>query len=85
MHKHIELRAPRNSCQHCAVHIKRGLADVAGVKQLDVDSVSKAVSREYDSDETLQRAFAIPDDIVYPVSQPAQSAGAPTDRDDLER
>ncbi|NLG27759.1 MAG: heavy-metal-associated domain-containing protein [Chloroflexi bacterium] len=72
MNKHIELRAPRISCQHCAMHIKRGLADVAGVKHVDVDIVSKIVSLEYDSDEALQRAIAALDDIGYPVSQSAQ-------------
>jgi len=67
MSKQVELQVPDISCNHCAMHIKRGLSAVKGVHGVDVDVASKTVSLEYESDEDLKHAIAVLADIGYPV------------------
>ena len=63
----IRLYADDISCQHCAMTIKRELAAVAGITNVQVDVATKAIDLEYADDEALARAKATLDEIGYPV------------------
>jgi len=63
----IRLYADDISCQHCAMTIKRELAAVAGITNVQVDVATKAIDLEYTDDEALARAKATLNEIGYPV------------------
>jgi copper chaperone CopZ len=65
--KTIKLIADNISCPHCAVAIKRELANVEGVRVLEVEVPSKVVTLEYSDDAALDRAMAALDEIGYPA------------------
>lgn len=64
----ITLRAYDISCEHCAMTIKRELAQLEGIRVLGVDVPGKAVRLEYADDAALERAKALLDEIGYPVA-----------------
>jgi len=68
MAQHTRLHAPDISCQHCAMAIKRELAAVAGLSDVQVDVPSKTVTLEYDNEDTLKRALALLNEIGYPAT-----------------
>lgn len=63
----IMLKSADISCPHCAMAIKRGLAQVEGVSQVEVDVATKAVTLSVVDDQALLRAKATLDEIGYPA------------------
>jgi copper chaperone CopZ len=63
----ITLYADDISCQHCAMTIKRELASVDGIADVQVDVAAKAITFGYRDDEALARAKATLDEIGYPI------------------
>ena len=63
----MRLYADDISCQHCAMTIKRELAAVAGITNVQVDVAAKAIDLEYTDDEALARAKATLNELGYPV------------------
>jgi copper chaperone len=60
---------PNISCMHCAHHIKTGLANLPGVKNVEVDVEHKQVTVTVDSGTTLPKVEATLSDIGYPVAK----------------
>jgi copper chaperone CopZ len=59
---------PNISCAHCVHTIKTELAELPGLRRVEVDQTAKRVEVEFDlpaTDEGLRRALA---DIDYPVA-----------------
>lgn len=67
MSNRITLYADDISCNHCAMTIKRELANVEGITVINVDVPSKAIVLEYTDERALERARAILDEVGYPV------------------
>lgn len=65
--KTIKLIADNISCPHCAMAIKRELANKEGVRVVDVEVATKVVTLEYDDDAALERAMAALSEIGYPA------------------
>jgi len=67
MSETITLYADDISCNHCAMTIKRELAGVTGISNVEVDVAAKAIRLEYSDQDALARAKATLDEIGYPV------------------
>jgi len=67
MSETITLYADDISCNHCAMTIKRELAGVTGISNVEVDVAAKAIRIEYSDQDALARAKATLDEIGYPV------------------
>jgi copper chaperone len=67
MSQTIRLYADDISCNHCAMTIKRELGAVAGISNVRVDVLAKAIELEYSDEQALARAKATLDEIGYPV------------------
>ena len=67
MSETITLYADDISCNHCAMTIKRELAGVTGISNVEVDVAAKAIRLEYSDQDALARAKAALDEIGYPV------------------
>lgn len=65
--KTIKLVADSISCPHCAMAIKRELADAEGVRVIDVEVATKVVTLEYSDEAALERAMAALSEIGYPA------------------
>ena len=63
------LTVPNISCDHCAHHIKTGLANLQGVKNIEVDVQHKQVTVTVDSEATLPQVEAALNEIGYPVAK----------------
>jgi copper chaperone CopZ len=63
------LKAPDIGCDHCANKIKKELAKLKGVTNVQVDVPTKMVTFEYDSPQTLAQAKSQLDEIGYPLSE----------------
>ncbi|MHB0857720.1 MAG: heavy-metal-associated domain-containing protein [Anaerolineae bacterium] len=57
------------SCTHCAMTIKRALAEVKGISAVDVDVPAKAVTFAYADDDALARAKAALEEAGYPAEE----------------
>ncbi len=68
MEQKITLKAPAISCPHCAMTIKRALAQVQGISAVEVDVASKTITLAYADQQALARAKAVLEDIGYPIS-----------------
>lgn len=62
----ISLYCPDISCQHCAMTIKRELAQVDGITVEQVDVPSKTVRLQVASDAALAAAVKVLQEIGYP-------------------
>jgi copper chaperone len=69
--KQINLVVSAISCSHCAMTIRRELAEVAGVSVVDVDVPAKVVTLEVTDETALARAEALLAEIGYPAERVA--------------
>lgn len=65
--KTIKLIADSISCPHCAMAIKRELANTEGVRVVDVEVPTKVVTLEVSDDAAVDRAMAALSEIGYPA------------------
>jgi len=56
-------------CGHCVHTIKMELADMDGVKAVDVDIDTKIVNVQFDSPATTQKIEQLLQEINYPVEK----------------
>ncbi len=56
-------------CGHCVHTIKMELADMDGVKAVDVDIDTKLVNVQFDSPATTQKIEQLLQEINYPVEK----------------
>jgi len=63
------LNVPNISCMHCAHHIKAGLADLPGVRNVEVDVQHKQVTVAADSEAALSKVEATLNEIGYPITK----------------
>jgi len=63
------LTVPNISCMHCAHHIRTGLANLPGVKNVEVDVQHKQVTVTVDSEAALPKVEATLNEIGYPVAK----------------
>ncbi len=64
--KKITLTAPDISCEHCAMRIKKALANLASNVLVDVPT--KQITFEYSSEQELEQAKQVLSEIGYPVN-----------------
>jgi copper chaperone len=69
MGKQVSLNAPDISCNHCAMTIKRELAQAEGVEAVEVDVDAERVDLTVRDDAALERAKALLDEIGYPATE----------------
>jgi copper chaperone CopZ len=66
--RHVVLRVPDISCEHCERTVRRALGRIAGVQRVDVDIPAKDVRVAYDEASVdLERLQAALRDENYPV------------------
>ena len=63
----IKYLVPNISCGHCAHTIKMELADLAGVKSVEVDVTKREVNIEYNTPATREQIESLLAEINYPV------------------
>jgi copper chaperone len=63
------LKAPDIGCDHCANKIKKELAKLKGVTNVQVDVPTKLVTFEYDNPQTLNQAKKQLAEIGYAASE----------------
>ncbi len=64
----VKLLCPDIGCAHCAMAIRRELANMVGVNVQDVDVATKTVTLDVISDDALEAAIGKLRDIGYPPS-----------------
>jgi copper chaperone len=62
------IKAPDIGCDHCANKIKKELAKLKGITNVQVDISTKIVTLEYDSPQTLAQAKSQLAEIGYPIT-----------------
>jgi len=65
----ISYKIPGIHCGHCVHTIKMELADMDGVKAVDVDIDTKLVNVQFDSPATTQKIEQLLQEINYPVEK----------------
>jgi copper chaperone CopZ len=68
-HMKTSFKATDIGCDHCALKIKKELAKLKAVTNVQVDVATKMVTFEYDSQQTLAQAKAQLAEIGYPLSE----------------
>lgn len=63
------LKALDIGCDHCANKIKKELAKLKGLTNVQVDVSTKMVTLEYDSPQTLAQAKTQLAEIGYPITE----------------
>lgn len=63
------LKAPDIGCDHCANKIKKELAKLKGITNVQVDVATKMVTLEYDSPQTLAQVKTQLAEIGYPITE----------------
>jgi copper chaperone CopZ len=59
---------PNMSCGHCVMTIQNELRELVGIKQVDGDTLNKAITVEWESPTTLQKIKDTLEEINYPAS-----------------
>ncbi|MBN1101861.1 MAG: heavy-metal-associated domain-containing protein [Deltaproteobacteria bacterium] len=59
---------PNISCGHCVMTIKRELADLQGVTQVDGDPKTREINVTWDAPATLDKIKATLQEINYPAA-----------------
>ena len=59
---------PNISCGHCVMTIKNELSELAGVNNVEGDTLGKSILVEWDSPTTLQEIRDTLKEINYPAS-----------------
>jgi copper chaperone CopZ len=57
---------PNISCGHCVHTVKSELGDLAGVKRVEADQATKAVTVEWDAPATWEQIESLLAEINYP-------------------
>ena len=63
------MKAPDIGCDHCANKIKKELAKLKGLTNVQVDVSTKMVTLEYDSPQTLAQVKTQLAEIGYPITE----------------
>lgn len=64
--KSVKLNIPSIHCGHCAMTIKTELADLLGVKSVDVDVQNKSAMVQFDEPATEEGVITLLKEIGYP-------------------
>jgi copper chaperone CopZ len=65
----VTYKIPAIHCGHCVHTIKMELADMGGVKSVEVDGGTKLVTIQYESPATTQKIEQLLQEINYPVEK----------------
>jgi copper chaperone len=63
---HKTYQIPNISCGHCTATIERELETLPGVQNIVADTVTKSVSLDADSEDTLRKTESLLVEIGYP-------------------
>jgi copper chaperone CopZ len=65
----LTVKAPDISCAHCVHTIQSEVGELAGVKTVKAEEVSKLVTIAYDDPATKEKIEALMAEIGYPVEK----------------
>ena len=64
----VKFSIPNISCGHCVHTIQTEVSDLAGVKSVKADAVSKSVEIVFDASVTVEQLKQLLAEINYPVA-----------------
>ncbi len=67
--ENITYKIPAIHCGHCVHTIKMELAEMDGVKVVEIDGDTKLVNIQYESPATVQKIEQLLQEINYPVEK----------------